>query len=200
FGVMFLGVAVFAAIGALSHQRERAFSASLIYLGLGALASLSLSLVGIGWLDPIKDSKLLERVTEVAVVFALFATGLSLDRRLAWREWSTTARLLARSYGTVEAFLAAMREAARGRDTEAFADLDNIAREDRGGATVAGLFLREFVDDVPWVHLDVAGAMWATAARGHLPSQALRHAVQGLSHAGVPRGQVGCGSPLPLSL
>ena len=95
FGVMFLGVAVFAAVGALSHQRERAFSASLIYLGLGALASLALSLVGIGWLDPIKDSKLLERVTEVAVVFALFSTGLSLDRRLAWREWSTTARLLA---------------------------------------------------------------------------------------------------------
>lgn len=95
FGVMFLGVAVFAAVGALSHQRERAFSASLIYLGLGALASLVLSLAGIGWLDPIKDSALLERLTEVAVVFALFATGLSLDRRLAWREWSTAARLLA---------------------------------------------------------------------------------------------------------
>jgi DNA ligase (NAD+) len=38
----------------------------------------------------------------------------------------TTARLLARSYGTVEEFMAAMREAARGRDTDAFADLDNI--------------------------------------------------------------------------
>ncbi len=95
FGVMFLGIAVFAAVGALSHQRERAFSASLIYLGLGAVASLVLSLSGIGWLDPIKDAGLLERLTEVAVVFALFATGLSLDRRLAWREWSTTARLLA---------------------------------------------------------------------------------------------------------
>ena len=58
-----------------------------------------------------------------------------------------------------------------GLDSEV-ADLDNIAREDRGGATIAGLFLREFVDDVPWVHLDVAGAMWATTARGHLPAQA----------------------------
>jgi DNA ligase (NAD+) len=38
----------------------------------------------------------------------------------------TTARLLARSYGSLEAFLEAMREAARGRDTEAFADLNNI--------------------------------------------------------------------------
>jgi DNA ligase (NAD+) len=38
----------------------------------------------------------------------------------------TTARLLARSYGTVEGFLPAMREAARGRDSEAFGDLKNI--------------------------------------------------------------------------
>jgi leucyl aminopeptidase len=57
-----------------------------------------------------------------------------------------------------------------GLDSEV-ADLDNIWRDDHGGATIAGLFLREFVDDVPWVHLDVAGAMWATQARGHLPSQ-----------------------------
>ena len=35
-GVLFVGLAVFAAVGALSHQHERAFSASLIYLGLGA--------------------------------------------------------------------------------------------------------------------------------------------------------------------
>ena len=95
FGVMFLGVAVFAAVGALSHQRERAFSASLIYLGLGALAAVVLHFADIGWLDPVHNSKLLERLTEAAVVFALFATGLSLDRRLAWREWATTARLLA---------------------------------------------------------------------------------------------------------
>jgi NhaP-type Na+/H+ or K+/H+ antiporter len=95
FGVMFLGVAVFAAVGALSHQRERAFSASLIYLGLGALAAVVLHFAGIGWLDPVHNSKLLERLTEAAVVFALFATGLSLDRRLAWREWGTPARLLA---------------------------------------------------------------------------------------------------------
>jgi DNA ligase (NAD+) len=38
----------------------------------------------------------------------------------------TTARLLARSYGRIEDFLAAMKEAARDRDSEAFHDLDNI--------------------------------------------------------------------------
>jgi DNA ligase (NAD+) len=38
----------------------------------------------------------------------------------------TTARLLARSYGSIEAFPTAMLAAAHDRDSEAFADLDNI--------------------------------------------------------------------------
>jgi DNA ligase (NAD+) len=38
----------------------------------------------------------------------------------------TTARLLARSYGRIEDFVAAMKEAASDRDSEAFRDLDNI--------------------------------------------------------------------------
>ena len=38
--LLFCAVAVFAAIGALSHQHERAFSASIIYLGLGAGAAI----------------------------------------------------------------------------------------------------------------------------------------------------------------
>ncbi len=38
----------------------------------------------------------------------------------------TTARLLARFYGTIDAFMAAMREAAKGKDTDAFKELDAI--------------------------------------------------------------------------
>ena len=41
------------------------------------------------------------------------------------------------------------------------ADLRNIAKVPRGGALIAGLFLREFVDGVPWAHLDIAGPAWA---------------------------------------
>ena len=37
-----------------------------------------------------------------------------------------TARLLARNYGTAENFLKAMRAAAKDREGEAFAELDNI--------------------------------------------------------------------------
>ena len=32
----------------------------------------------------------------------------------------------------------------------------------RAGAITAGLFLKEFVGDVPWVHLDIAGTAWDT--------------------------------------
>ena len=42
-GLLFVGIAVFAAVGAMSHEHERAFSASLIYLGLGALAALAIT-------------------------------------------------------------------------------------------------------------------------------------------------------------
>ncbi len=49
------------------------------------------------------------------------------------------------------------------------ADLENLGRGDEAGATMAGLFLREFVDGLPWAHLDIAGPFWQDADRYHLP-------------------------------
>jgi leucyl aminopeptidase len=38
------------------------------------------------------------------------------------------------------------------------ADIKNVADKRWGGASIAGVFLQEFVsDDIPWVHLDIAG-------------------------------------------
>jgi len=91
----FLGAAVFVAVAAMSHQAERAFSASMIYLALGSGAAVAIAALGAEWFDPVDDHKLLERITEAAVVLALFATGMQLDRPLRWREWSSTVRLLA---------------------------------------------------------------------------------------------------------
>jgi NhaP-type Na+/H+ or K+/H+ antiporter len=42
----------------------------------------------------VRDHELLRHVTELAVVIALFSTGLKVERRLHWREWSTVTRLL----------------------------------------------------------------------------------------------------------
>jgi len=41
----------------------------------------------------------------------------------------------------------------------AFADMPNIGTR-WGGAITAALFLKEFVESTPWVHLDIAGTAW----------------------------------------
>ena len=93
-GLLFAGVAVFAAIGALSHQEDRAFSASIIYLGLGVGAAAGIEVLGVGWVQPVEDHKLYEKAAELAVIIALFATGLKLDRELTFSAWGTVSRLL----------------------------------------------------------------------------------------------------------
>ena len=44
------------------------------------------------------------------------------------------------------------------------ADLRNIGTSSYGGALSAGIFLREFVDERPWAHLDIAGPASTTTA------------------------------------
>jgi leucyl aminopeptidase len=48
------------------------------------------------------------------------------------------------------------------------ADVKNIG-ERWGGAITAALFLKEFVGDTPWVHLDVAGVAFAEKAGDYWP-------------------------------
>jgi leucyl aminopeptidase len=43
------------------------------------------------------------------------------------------------------------------------ADIRNTGLTRYGGATNAAMFLREFVDDTPWVHLDIAAVAWLDA-------------------------------------
>jgi NhaP-type Na+/H+ or K+/H+ antiporter len=93
-GLLFLGLAFFAAVAALSHQHERAFSASLIYLGLGIGAASVIDVLDVAWLHPIDDAELIEAVSELAIVIALFGTGLKLDRQIGLRSWSIVWRLL----------------------------------------------------------------------------------------------------------
>ena len=42
------------------------------------------------------------------------------------------------------------------------ADLTNAAAKRKASTIYAGSFLEEFVDDVPWAHLDIAGTAWDT--------------------------------------
>jgi leucyl aminopeptidase len=49
----------------------------------------------------------------------------------------------------------------------AFADLANVGGR-WGGAVTAAMFLREFADPTPWVHLDIAGTAWIDDEKPHL--------------------------------
>ena len=46
----------------------------------------------------------------------------------------------------------------------AFADLPNVGGR-WGGAITAAMFLKEFAEDTPWVHLDIAGTAWIDDAK-----------------------------------
>jgi leucyl aminopeptidase len=51
-----------------------------------------------------------------------------------------------------------------------YADLDNAPEERKAGTIAGGAFLSNFIGDVPWAHLDIAGSAWnlgrAYAAKG----------------------------------
>jgi sodium/hydrogen antiporter len=93
--LVFAGLALFAAVGALSHQQRWAFTAAIVYLALGAVVSIAFEIFGVEGIDPFKDSKLIERLAEIAVIIALFSAGLKLDRPLGWVQWRSAALLLA---------------------------------------------------------------------------------------------------------
>ena len=93
-GFLFLGLAVVAAIVAITHQRSRAFSPSIVYLALGAVAAVGVSVLGTPWLGLVEDAEVVEHLSELAVIVALFATGMRLDRRLSLRGWLSTILLL----------------------------------------------------------------------------------------------------------
>jgi leucyl aminopeptidase len=52
-----------------------------------------------------------------------------------------------------------------------------------GGAITAGLFLKEFVGDVPWAHLDIAGPARSDADDGYTPKGGTGVAVRTLVEA-----------------
>jgi leucyl aminopeptidase len=59
------------------------------------------------------------------------------------------------------------------------ADMKNVGPR-WGGAITAGLFLKEFVGDRTWLHLDIAGPVWADKADGYVPKGGTGFAVMSL--------------------
>jgi leucyl aminopeptidase len=69
------------------------------------------------------------------------------------------------------------------------ADLKNIGTR-YGGTLTAGLFLKEFVKDTPWVHLDIAGPAYAKEPDGVNPKGGTGFGVRTLTRLLASWGEV----------
>ena len=58
------------------------------------------------------------------------------------------------------------------------ADISNIPNSRYGGAITAALFLEEFVDGKPWVHMDIAGPAFASKHNDFGPKGGTGHGVR----------------------
>jgi leucyl aminopeptidase len=58
-----------------------------------------------------------------------------------------------------------------------YGDLDNAPEDRKAGTIVAGTFLSNFVDEVPWAHLDIAGSAW-DLGRAYAPKGAAGYGVR----------------------
>jgi len=60
------------------------------------------------------------------------------------------------------------------------ADVKNIAGNRWAGAIIGGQFLKRFVKDVPWAHIDIAGVTWAEKDKPVVPKGATGFGVRAL--------------------
>jgi len=58
-----------------------------------------------------------------------------------------------------------------------YGDLDNAPEERKAGTIVGASFLQNFVGEVPWAHLDIAGSAW-NLGRAYAPKGASGYGVR----------------------
>jgi NhaP-type Na+/H+ or K+/H+ antiporter len=88
----FVGAAILGAAVLPMLLEGRPLSFPIIYVALGMVVfALPLRLPSV---DPLAESELVERMTELAVIVSLMGAGLKIDRTFRWSSWRTTRRLL----------------------------------------------------------------------------------------------------------
>lgn len=93
--LLFVGVALLIAIVVVSKREEWGVTAAMVYLLLGGVAAIGMNVLDVPSLDPTgADSELMKRLTEFAVIIALFAAGLRIDRPLTWSAWRSPRLLI----------------------------------------------------------------------------------------------------------
>ncbi len=64
-----------------------------------------------------------------------------------------------------------------------------------GGAVSAAMFLKEFVEDTPWIHLDIAGTAWIENSKPWIAIGPSGIPVRTLVEFATQFGQDGAGTP-----
>lgn len=89
-----LGLALVGAIGIVAALLPQLLGTKpMSYPILYVVAGLLLGWAGIAY-HPVEHTEVAERLTELGVILALMGSGLKLDRRVGWRTWNSTWRLL----------------------------------------------------------------------------------------------------------
>ncbi|MFC8526055.1 cation:proton antiporter [Nocardia sp. NPDC057227] len=74
--------------------KDRAITAPMLVVGIGALAGLAIGRTDIDVVSPLAHPAVIEHLAELCVIVALMGVGLAIDRPLHWRTWRSTWRLL----------------------------------------------------------------------------------------------------------
>ena len=90
-----VGVAVLLAVPAMRDDGRPAVASSVVVVAAGVLGAIGLALLEVEPLDPEADHVLLERLTELALIVAVFSAGLTIERHVPRRSWLSIAVLLA---------------------------------------------------------------------------------------------------------
>jgi sodium/hydrogen antiporter len=91
-GMALIGLLAVAAVALPLLLRKRLISYPIVIVLCGAALSLAFDE---GTFDPVAQGFLAEHLAEFAVIIALTGLGLSIDRRVSWRGWMSTWKLLA---------------------------------------------------------------------------------------------------------
>lgn len=90
--LLLVGLLGLAAVALPLLLRDRLISFPIVVVAVGALVAIAVPNVSF---DPVEHGFISEHLSEFAVIVALTGLGLSIDRRVSWRGWMSTWRLLA---------------------------------------------------------------------------------------------------------
>lgn len=74
-----------------SMLKQVPFTSAIMYLAVGIL--LGPTVLGVFYFDPLKQSALLELMTEIAVLISLFSAGVKMPAPVTWTKWRAPVRL-----------------------------------------------------------------------------------------------------------